>query len=565
MTKVWRLVPAGETLLSTLLARRGFSNQDDIDRYLAPDYTRDLHDPFLMTGMDKAVARILKAIRQQESIVIFADYDADGVPGAALLASFFKKVGHLNFSVYIPNRHEEAFGLNRGLVEDAARRGVGLIITVDCGSTNVAEVKRANELGVDIIITDHHLTPELLPPALAIINPKLPGSTYPEPMLSGSGVAFKLVQALIARGRFGLPVGFEKWLLDLVAIATVADMVPLVGENRALVHFGLKVLRQTPRPGLRALIMASGLSLDFLTEDDIAFTLGPRLNAASRMAHALEAYELLTTESEAVGETLARRLVSLNQARRQSVETILRSVSTQVGGPGLEQPLLVVGDRAWSLGVLGLAAARLVETYGRPTFVWGQNSQGLVKGSCRSDGRVNMVELMAAAGGKELFDDFGGHVRAGGFSLQATRVAELGTRLNAARAELPDLIIEEDILIDGLLSPIDVTLATHNLIKQLSPFGLGNPKPLFLFPAVKIEKVRRFGDGRNHLELTIARETPTPLGAIGFFLGPRLDDGQDGAILKQGEPVDLLAHLELSTYRSVATLRLRLVDWRVAS
>ena len=409
MGKNWRLRERyHEELVPDLLAARGVGEAAAQARLLAPDYARDLHDPFLMKDMEVAVERILAALAGGERIVIFADYDADGIPAAAVLTEFFRRVGHQNFDVYIPDRHNEAYGLNAAAIRKLAAGGAKLLISVDCGIANAAEIALANELGLAVIVTDHHLIPETgLPPALAVLNPKRADCVYPEKMLCGAGVAFKLVQALVsAAGNFSrvlgknpqtaqkvsdgfvVPVGWEKWLLDLVAIATISDLVPLRGENRALAYFGLKVLRQTRRPGLLALYRQLKLDAAYLTEDDVAFMIGPRLNTAGRMSHASQAYFLLTTRDEAVAATIAAHLDEKNLLRRQSVDTILNQlgVAPTAGTPVLAGPILVAGRDDWSLGVLGLSAARVLENSGAPAgFLWGENGGGGNNGSCRPD------------------------------------------------------------------------------------------------------------------------------------------------------------------------------------
>ncbi len=404
-------------LVRTLLYYRGVETAEAAVAFLNPDYATSIHDPFLMKDMDKGVERILKAISDKEKIVIFGDYDADGVPGTAIIASFFKQIGFTNFTPYIPDRHLESYGLNSSQVEKFAADGVTLIITVDCGITAVAETARAKELGVDVIITDHHLPQEKLPAAVAIIDPKRADCDYPCKVLCGAGVAFKLVQGLLARGNFNVIPGWEKWLLDLVAISTVSDMVPLSGENRVLVKFGLVVLNKTRRPGLLSLLVALKLKPGTITEDDIGFMIGPRINSASRMTHGSEAYELLMTNDWAVGRTIATNLEKNNKARKVMVEKIMKTVIDQFDGQELSG-VVVTGDDDWGLGVLGLASARITEKFGRVSFVWGKNGDGLIKGSCRSDGSVSVVELMQAAGGLDFFAGLGGHIHAGGFSLQ---------------------------------------------------------------------------------------------------------------------------------------------------
>ena len=586
MKKVWRpkIAPNGvegavtSDLLRSLLAKRGLTTQSEIENFLAPDYDRDLHDPFLLLDMARAAARILVAIKDNDRIAIFADYDADGVPGAAVLAAFFKQINFQNFTVYIPDRHEEAYGLNNQALAALAQDGVKLIITVDCGVSDVGPVAEANRLGLTVIITDHHLTPEILPDAYAIVNPKRAGDPYPYKMLAGAGVVFKLVQALvrvvlkkIPRTTLGNDENFltapinnhwEKWLLDLVAIATVSDLVPLTGENRALVHFGLKVLRQTRRLGLRQLLDELNLAPEFVTEDDIGFSIGPRLNAASRMSHGAEAYALLTAENETEAVRLARHLELKNKERRSRVDEILNS-------PQLNDltasPVFVLGNPAWPLGVLGLAAARLTEKYYCPVFLWGENGRQEIKGSCRSDGTVNIVELMKladelaapAAGGVNLFLNYGGHAGAGGFSLRRERLSELATHLQTAYQQLAKSPTNQDNLFyDSELTLADLTPDTYAILEKLSPFGLDNPKPIFFLPDLTPVSQRAFGNSANHWELTFRSPGGGTMRAVQFFAPP-----------PAGNPprrLDLLANLEKSYYRRRPELRLRIIDWRAA-
>ncbi len=564
------------------------------------EYARDLHDPFLLKDMDKAVARLWWAMSEGEKIMIFADYDADGVPGAAAFALFLRKLGFTNFVVYLPDRHLEDHGLSELAVRQAAMQGVRLIVTIDCGIASVAPVALAKELGLDVIITDHHLVGEELPPADAVVDPKRADCEYPYKMLCGAGVIFKVIQALIAtageflqvlgknpqtmqkfsgtsleKGASGtfssdlgivsedprkklarpFPGGWEKTLLDLVAIATVSDMVPLAGENRALVHFGLRVLRRSPRPGLVHLCRELGLEQSELTEDDIGFSVGPRLNAASRMAHASEAFELLATADVARAGALARKLEANNRARKTEVERIL----SRFAAAEYQEPILVVGGDDWLPGVLGLAASRLVELSGRPVFTWGKNGHGLIKGSCRSDGTVNVVALMRAANADNFFENVGGHAQAGGFSLQAERLPELAPRLLAAFAAAEKAVIETELALERELELAAVTAAFHNQLQKLGPFGLENPKPVFWFRATRVARARRFGGERNHLELLLEREGSESLKAMSFF-----QTFPDLAITP-GATLDLAATIEKSFFRGANELRLRIVDLRRAA
>ncbi len=573
--KSWSLKPrTTELLLEQLLLNRGITDPEKQEQFLHPKYLRDLHDPYLMKGMREAVERIFAAFAAGEKIVIFGDYDADGVPATAILAQVFKKFSYTNFDIYIPDRHEESYGLSLEAIQSIHADGAKLIVTVDCGITDVEEVALANELGIDVIITDHHLVPEVLPPAYTIVNPKQLGETYPFDMLCGAGVAFKLAQAIIrewdAKG-YGEVVGsnWEKLLLDLAGIATVSDMVPLVDENRALAYFGLAMLRRTNRPGLTALFGLAALKQPAITEDDIGFTIGPRINSASRMSHASEAYKLLTTSDVVEAQTIAKHLEAKNKERKKTVEKIIGQIDSQIGGKKEQPPVLVVGDPTWSLGVLGLAASRLGEKYNAPVFVWSKNGKGEVKGSCRSNGSVNVVELMRATNSDNFFVDLGGHAMAGGFTLAVGKESELEARLISAYEKVAKEEVVEEIMIDAELGIDEVKEETYRVIEQLAPYGMGNPKPVFLFRNVPIITARGFGNGGIHLELSFKKTNGQPVNAIGFFSCTPDERGEfdathghrfHGVILESGSRVNLLANFEKSFFKYKPDLRLRIVD-----
>ncbi|MBP9856304.1 MAG: single-stranded-DNA-specific exonuclease RecJ [Candidatus Pacebacteria bacterium] len=532
---------------------------------VSPNYDTEVHDPFLLKDMDKAVARILTAIKKKEKIMIFGDYDADGVPATALLSTIFNWIGGVDpakggvdYSIYIPDRHNEAFGLSNEAIKKFAEQKVKLLITVDCGITDDEEVALANDLGMEVIITDHHLAPEKLPQALAIVDPKRTDCNYPYKSLCGTGVAYKLAQALLQKGKFeNINDGREKWLLDLVALATVSDMVPITGENKTLAHFGLMVLQKTRRPGLLALCRVLKLDPRYITEDDIGFSLGPRINSASRMSHASEAYELLMSEDPTKADAIATILESRNVERRSSVDVILKQAEDLLGVPeDFKDAVLVVGREDFSLGVLGLTASRLVEKYHKPVFVWGVNGVGEVKGSCRSDGTINMVELMKAVK-PGFFADFGGHVMAGGFSLPLGKEGELSDRLNKAFVDAEKASVEREIVYDGELNIDEVTNETYNFIRQFGPFGIENEKPLFLFKDLLVSESKMFGNGGLHLELKFKNTVGKSIPAIGFFFNKDM-------VFVPGDKVSFLASVEKSYFRRFPELRLRLVDIKKA-
>lgn len=539
-------------LVRELLWHRGVTDAKAAREFLAPSFERHSHDPFLLPDMGEAVERIRAAIRAGEKIAIWSDYDCDGIPGGALLHDFFRLIGYGNFVNYIPHRHREGYGLNSDGLTSLKEQGVSLVVTVDSGITDLEPVAYANSLGLDVIVTDHHLPKESLPPALAVINPKRRDNAYPFDGLAGTGVAWKLVQAILSQDRFSVPEGKEKWLLDLVGLATVADMMPLVGENRALVHFGLVVMRKNRRPGLRALLALARTRADMLTEEDIGFTIGPRINAASRMDEPRLAFDMLTALDDASGKDIARELTRMNDARKGTVAAYVKEAKARLEAEGVPESVIVMGNPAWRPGLLGLVANSLAETYGKPVALWGREGGHVIKGSVRSDGAVNMVELMAGA--KDIFADFGGHKFSGGFSLDDASVHSLKARLSQAYEALQERgIAEEPTYIDRELQLADAPRSLSHL-EKLAPFGVGNEKPLFVIPNAHIANVRAFGKTGDHMELMLTDEWDVALPAIAFFSNP-------GSFTKRPETggrADIVAHLERSSMDRKP--RLRIVD-----
>ncbi len=580
MQKAWRLRKKPEKndlfkglteVTGAILANRGIGSTEEVSEIFLPDYVRHLHDPFLLKDMDKGVERILTAIQNKEKIIIFGDYDADGVPASVVLAEFFKKVGGVDFSVYIPHRHNEQYGLSLLAIEKFATEGVKLIVTVDCGISSFEEVKRAAELGIDVVVTDHHLPPAKLPKAVAVVDPKRIDCHYPYKHLAGTGVAFKLVQGLLTRGRFDqIKPGWEKWLLELVAIATVADMVPMTGENKTMTKFGLMVLRMSHRPGLLELFRVLKLRREHISEEDIGFMIGPRINSAGRMSHAHEAYELLMTDDTTEACRIAMELEGRNKERRSQVADILETVEKNYRGEELPA-VLVVGNEDWGLGVLGLAAARISEKYGRSVFVWAKNGNGEIKGSCRSDGKVNVVELMTLANKGKFFRDFGGHAFAGGFSLLEANLPKLEKKLLAAYAEAVKTEIVEEEEADMKIDLGEINWSLQREIEKLGPYGLDFEKPVFWLENVEIISAKAFGKEGGHTEIIFGGSGGVKMTAIAFF---SCDAGADlsydsghiwtGVNIAPGRRVDLLAHIEKSTFRNRPELRLRIVDLRQA-
>ncbi len=545
-------------LMTRLLINRGIKTDEEAEKFLKPDYERDMNDSFLMNDMEKAVVRIFEAIEGGEKIVVYADYDCDGIPGAVIMNDFFQKIGYENFSIYIPDRHDEGYGLNKEAIQKFIEENVSLLITIDLGTSDIEDIAQAQANGIDVIVTDHHLPHETLPKAYAIVNPKL--GEYPDSMLCGSGVVFKLVQAFLKNygEYFKVNNGWEKWLLDMAGLATLSDMVPLVGENRTIAYFGMQVLRKSPRPGFTQLLRLLKIDQRTLLEDDVTFMVTPRINAASRMDSPMRAFELLSERDTTKAGALAEHLTKINDERKYLVAQIMKEVKHSLSEREIKE-IIVIGNPKWRVGVLGIVAGKIMDEYDRPVFVWGRGSEeGTIKGSCRSNGAINVVEIMEAT--KEHFLGFGGHELAGGFSVTQDSVyflenilCEKHLELRSGRKASAPL---SSSTIDEVLSLSDVTEKTYNQISALAPFGLGNTKPIFIFQNILISSMKQFGKEKNHLEISIIDSQNIEKTAIAFFAGPETFTKH----IQTGEHINLIATIEKSYFAGRTTLRLRIID-----
>ncbi|MDO8624228.1 MAG: single-stranded-DNA-specific exonuclease RecJ [bacterium] len=533
-----------------LLRKRGIETKEAIEKFLNPSYDLHLHDPLLMKNMPEAAKRFAKAITTGERIAAWTDYDCDGLPSAVLLHDFLKKVG-ANFEIYIPHRHEEGYGVNVGGIEKLAERGTKLIVTADSGITDVVAIARARELGMDVIVTDHHLpsvaltkdgSPYQMLPDAIVVDDKQKGETYPFPELCGAATAWKLVCAVLAVSgdiRAKVPVGWEKWLLDMVGLATIADMMPLVGENRVLAKYGLKVLRKSPRIGLQKLCRVMRVNQSTITEDDVGFMIAPRINAASRMGDAYDAFKLFTTQDENEADLLAKKLDKANRERKAQAGAITRAVHVRLKERESIPSVIALGDPAWRPALLGLVASGIAEEYGRPVFLWGREGNQTLKGSCRSHGGIHVLELMGRA--VETFVEFGGHAMSGGFTVRDDAVFYLEERLVSANEKLGDVVSVESVTYD-VDTEISSEQANHSLlekVERLAPFGMGNPKPLFRLRGCEISAVSYFGKGSEHLKIAIGSHG---LESVAFFV--KGDLAKTAKDLKTGTQVNVLAHLE---------------------
>lgn len=548
---------------AALLARRGIVTSEAAERFLNPSYDAHLHDPFLMIDMRRAARRLADAILSSERIAIWSDYDCDGIPGGVILHDFLRKVG-ANFENYIPHRHNEGYGMNvTGIEKIVKQNGVKLIVTVDSGIVDTEPIARATELDTDVIITDHHLPGTVLPKAFAIVNPHArPDETYPFQELCGAGVAWKLVCATLAEApvlREKIPKGWEKWLLDMVGLATIADMVPLIGENRVLVTYGLLVMRKSPRIGLQKLCRVMRANQRTLTEDDIGFMIAPRINAASRMGDAKDAFRLFTTDDENEADELAKKLERANRQRKAEAGTITRAVHARLKERETLQSVIVLGDPEWRPSLLGLVAGTIADEYERPVFLWGREGNMRFKGSVRSGDSTHVLELMRAT--PDTFIELGGHAGAGGFTVHDDAIFFLEDRLVEAHARLA-LPKTKYALIkhaDAAIAPEEATDIFLKRIEKLAPFGMQNLKPVFLLRAVLVREISRFGKNKEHLKLKIHSSNDMgSIDAVTFFAKGAI--ARTAHTLGCNSRINILVHIERDMFSRRSPVRLRLLD-----
>lgn len=501
-----------------ILYNRGLDEPAKIQAFLEGYYLEEC-DPFLLAGMDQAVARISKAIANDELIVVYGDFDADGVTATVLLTEALRGLGVERRLVrpYIPDRVDEGYGLNGDAIERIKEFGAGLIITVDCGIRSVAEVDLANQIGVDVIVTDHHNLGRKLPEAAAIINPKRDDSDYPDRMLAGVGIAYKLAQALYASLPQRVTIDLDS-LLDLVAVGTVADLAPLHMENRVLVTAGLEVLNQLQRPGLHALAALSGLKAGSITAESIGFTIGPRINAAGRLDHAYSAAKLLAVNNQLSARQLAEELNGLNR-RRQQITAALGALAEEMIAP--DECILIAADERFQSGVVGLVASRLAETNYRPAIVI-EKGEEFSRGSCRSIPEFHITDALDQTA--DLLVRYGGHAQAAGFTVHndqldafTTRMKELAGFALRGKELFPAIDIDAEITIE------DVDWALYETLMRLEPTGQGNPPPVFVSRNLQVVSQKSVGQDGAHLQLRLAgggsRQSERIIPAIAFRQG----------------------------------------------
>ena len=535
-------------LIDVLLANRGITSTTRAE-FLTPSYD-NLADPFLLIDMQKAVDRLEKAWQKQESILIYGDYDSDGVTSAALLMTALEKMGFSEITYHLPDRFSEGYGMNCQAIQTLNPKP-DLIITVDCGSLNHAEIALANELGIDVIVTDHHALGKTMPAAVAVINPNRLESQYPNRSLAGVGVAFSLVRALQAKLK-SWPLGQEKWLLDLVAIGTIADLVPLIGENRILVKYGLLVLAKTRHLGLKYLLSSAKLSTDNIKTDTVAFGIAPRFNAAGRIETSDLALQILRASNTEAARRAVERIEYLNQKRRALQDKIFAEASEQADKN--QESVLILSGRDWHEGVIGIVASKIMETYTRPTFIL-QDKGDYLKGSARSFGDFSIAQAIAAVA--DLLETGGGHKAAGGVKLKKSNLGEFRRRIYEFYAEqnLTNQLAALKPKVDVILPDLSLlTVNFYHQMEQLEPFGVGNPEPIFAVNNLRVQKVQKMGQNSQHLKLFLSDDLGKEMALVGFNIAEKY------RLVTENDVVDVIFNLTLNVWQGKSNVEGRILE-----
>ena len=549
--------------LASLLAQRDIIDYNVAKSFFRPQLT-DLHDPFLMKDMDKAVDRILSAIFKGEKIVVYGDYDVDGTTAVSIVYNFLKHI-HKKVEFYIPDRYKEGYGVSFKGIDASVEHGATLMITLDCGIKAVDKVKYAKEKGLDIIIGDHHRPGDELPDAVAVLDSKRDDCSYPFPELSGAGVGFKLTQAIAQKKNLDESLVFES--LDLVAISIAADIVPIIGENRVLAYYGLKQINSNPRPGLLTLFKSAGLqkgkSKKFyfdkeITISDLVFMLGPRINAAGRIESATDSVKLLISKDAEYADKLGKQINNLNLHRRDLDRDITKEAIEMISGnvDELKRKTTVVYNPDWHKGVVGIVASRLIENFYRPTIVL-TLSDGLVSGSARSIRKFDIYDAIDSC--SHLLEHFGGHTFAAGLAFKPENLEAFVTCFeNYAQQHLTEDMMIPEIDIDAEIFVSDINTKFFNILKQFAPFGPGNMSPLFQTSGlIDTGYAKLVGkNGGEHLKFSVVHQNRSgnPVPAIAFNQGSHIND------MKNGKPFKICYHIVENTWQGTTNLQLRVKD-----
>lgn len=557
MNKKWQIYETNESkveelkksynlndLIATILVNRNITKKEDVEKFLNPT-RNDFYNPFLMTDMEKAVDRILIAIKNKEKVTIYGDYDVDGITSITVLKSFLKDVG-LEVDTYIPNRIDEGYGLNKKAIEKIKENGCQLMITVDCGISGIEEVEYANSLGIETIVTDHHEVGDVLPNALAVVDNKRKDSTYPFRELAGVGVAFKLIQAIGIK----LELKEEEYLkyLDIVAVGTISDIVPLVDENRVITKLGLKLIRQTKNIGLKSIINSSGYSK--IDSNTISFGVAPRINACGRMGKAEEALKLLLSKNLNEAQELTRKLNDHNRERQDIEKRIFEDAIKQIEEKSLaNNRTIVVAGQNWHNGVIGIVSSKITDMYFKPSILLCLED-GIGKGSGRSVPGFDLHEALTKC--LDTIDKFGGHAMAVGITVKEDKIPEFKEEFEKIAIDSHIEEIMPIINIDAKVNLSNINREMVESLKQLEPFGEGNKMPIFVFKNLRIDSIRALSEGK-HLKMTL-KDNNTIISSIGFNIGKMAED------YKIGDRIDVVGVLEINSFNGVDNLQINIKD-----
>ncbi|MDQ1283713.1 MAG: single-stranded-DNA-specific exonuclease [Patescibacteria group bacterium] len=569
---VWKIKEQGEKydpelekkyhpLVLRLLAQRGLASLADVESFFNSGYG-DLQNPLEISGMEKAVERIILARDKKEKIAIFGDYDADGVTASAILFEVLTELGAADVISYIPDRQLEGYGMNEDAVDYLQKENVELIITVDCGITNIKEVGKANNFGIDVIVTDHHHIPKNIPDALAVINPNLEDSDFKCKNLAGVGVAFALARGLYQKIN---PEKSEqlKWMLDLAAIGTVADCVPLLGENRTLVKYGLIVLSKTKRAGLKEMFSVGRIEI---SEDNIpdarkvAFQIAPRINASGRMDHASHAYKMIIEKDTVKARELALEVESKNQERQKVTVEIVREVQILANNSFRDEKFIFAANPHWPVGVLGLVAGKIADEFRKPTIILQeQEKENVFVGSLRSVPEVDIMKILNEC--SEFLTKFGGHSQAAGVAVARENMEKFYEAFSAGvTRKMEGVDSTSSVDIDAEVSASDINWDLVNDLKKMEPFGVGNEEPVFSAKNMIVVESRVVGNGSKHLKLSLRAEgSPKVFDAIGFSMGEKFSD------LASGDIIDAVFNLQEDEWNGNKKMQLKLIDLKKAN
>ena len=544
-------------LIVQLLFSRGIRTKKEIREFIDPNYEEDLNDPFLFDDMEKVVRRIEKARDKKEKVVIYGDYDADGITASIIMKETFDTLGIDSF-VYIPDKRTEGYGLNESAINIFKEKKITLIVTVDCAITNIYEIEKANALGIDVIITDHHHVPENVPQAYAIINPHANDSKYPFKDLAGVGVAFKVVQAIYQK-LISEKIEQTKWMLDLVAIGTIADCVPLLGENRLFTKFGLMVLVKTKRIGLKELCTVGRIIIDENMLPDtkkVSFYIAPRINAAGRIKHANLAFDLVFEKNVAKARELALEIEAQNTQRQKMTDKLTDEVKILAQGLYKDKKFIFAIGEHFPVGILGLVAGKIAQKFNKPTAIFNENEE-ICTGSFRSIPQINIIETIEEC--KELLVKFGGHSQAAGASVKKENVEKFYAKMDKIiNKKLADIDLSEEIKVDGeaLIENINFDLVEE--LEKLKPFGEGNREPVFLIKNLIVKEKRVVGNGNKHIKLFLAADNlPKIFEAICFNSYEKFID------ITEGNNIDIICNIQKDEWNGNKKIQLTLIDLRV--